>query len=302
MHSWIRKTFIRCQALLIPGTANEYQPTILRSKSALLLGGVVFGIELFFFASSSLILPSAGFLASVFPDAVIELTNQNRTNLGESALTTSSLLEYAAHLKAQDMVQKGYFAHQSPDGKSPWYWLSQAGYKYEYAGENLAIHFFDSQYLMQAWLDSSSHKANILNSHYTETGVAVQQGTYEGKETVFIVQFFGKPASSSIAHATTTPSEPSAPTVEVAENVLGESTAPSKESKIPSILSSPKTMAQMAFSAIFALLLVAFLLNIGIHIQKQFPMLIANGIFLLLLISGFLILNGNLLLSKGNIL
>src|SRR3989344_4740191 len=92
------------------------------------------------------------------------------------------------------MASKGYFAHVSPEGQSPWYWLKQAGYSFSYAGENLAVDFSDSADVSRAWLDSPGHRANILNKNFLETGVAISKGMYQGRETTFVVQFFGRQA------------------------------------------------------------------------------------------------------------
>ena len=61
-------------------------------------------------------------------------------------------------MKAQDMATLGYFAHVSPDGKTPWYWIEKVGYDYQYAGENLAINFSDSKDVTNAWMASPLHK------------------------------------------------------------------------------------------------------------------------------------------------
>ena len=120
------------------------------------------------------------------------MVNQTRQSVGLQPLAENSQLDRAAQLKAQNMVQDNYFDHTSPSGISPWYWFSQAGYNYKYAGENLAIGFFDSQEVYDAWLNSPSHKANILNPNYTEVGTAVLSG-FGSNNTIVVVQEFGSP-------------------------------------------------------------------------------------------------------------
>ena len=95
------------------------------------------------------------------------------------------------------MAEKGYFAHTSPEGVAPWHWLKQVGYEYSYAGENLAIRFSDSDKLVQAWLSSPTHRANILKENFTHIGVGVATGTYQGKETLFVAQFFASQKGSA---------------------------------------------------------------------------------------------------------
>jgi len=108
-------------------------------------------------------------------------------------LSENPLLDLAAQLKALDMAKKGYFSHISPEGITPWHWFEQVGYEYAFAGENLAVNFQNVNDLIPAWLNSPSHRENILSSNYTETGVGVARGEFAGQETFFIVQFFGTP-------------------------------------------------------------------------------------------------------------
>jgi uncharacterized protein YkwD len=127
------------------------------------------------------------------PSGIVRLMNADRgTNLGH--LTVSPTLERIAQMKANDMAEKGYFTHTSPEGKTPWYWFQQAGYKYFIAGENVAVFLSDPEKIEQAWMNSPTHRANILNPFFTEVGVATARGKYLGQETLFVVQMFGKPA------------------------------------------------------------------------------------------------------------
>ena len=131
---------------------------------------------------------------AVLQAMVIGLTNEQRLLDNLSTLTPNTLLTEAAQNVAEDMASKGYFAHVSPEGKVPVQWLKQVKYKYQYVGENIAVNFEDSQQLVNAWMDSPTHKANILGNHFTEIGVGVATGTYQGQEAVFTVQFFASPS------------------------------------------------------------------------------------------------------------
>ncbi len=138
------------------------------------------------------------FFADITKTALVDFVNQARRDSGLQILTENNQLDQAARLKAEDMVQKQYFSHISPQGISPWYWLRTIGYNYKYAGENLAIGFFDSKEVYEAWLDSPSHKANLLNSNYKEIGTAVLNG-FGQNNTVVVVQLFGAPKNSAPA-------------------------------------------------------------------------------------------------------
>ncbi|MBX4198760.1 CAP domain-containing protein [Candidatus Parcubacteria bacterium] len=133
-------------------------------------------------------------LAAVLPAVVAALTNDARRVNNEASLTGNALLDKAAQAKANDMATKGYFSHVSPDGTLPWQWISRAGYRYEYAGENLAVNFEDSDRVVNAWLASPTHRFNILRPQYTEIGIGTATGIYNGRQATFVVQMFANPA------------------------------------------------------------------------------------------------------------
>lgn len=178
---------------LFPTSENNYVPHILRVWPILLIFFV--GIGLFSFARLSQLTGSFGTLAQVYPSVVVTLTNTDRVKQSLQALSVNGKLTKAAQLKADDMAKNGYFAHTSPSGITPWHWFGSVGYSFVYAGENLAVNFDDSQTVQTAWLNSPTHRANILNGNFTEIGVAVAKGLYNGRETTFVVEMFGAPAA-----------------------------------------------------------------------------------------------------------
>ncbi len=126
----------------------------------------------------------------------ISETNQQRAQNGQSELVENTLLNRAAAAKVADMFAKNYFAHDSPEGRGPSDLAKDAGYEFIIIGENLALGGFDDDAdLVQAWMDSPGHRENILKKSYTEIGVAVAQGMYDGKLTWLAVQEFGRPSS-----------------------------------------------------------------------------------------------------------
>lgn len=133
-------------------------------------------------------------LSAIYASVLVNLTNRDRVAQNLSELKVSPLLEKAAQMKADDMASKGYFAHNTPEGFTPWHWFELAGYKYSYAGENLAVNFNDSEEVQTAWKNSRGHFLNIINPKFTEIGIATSTGTYKGRQAVFVVQMFGTPA------------------------------------------------------------------------------------------------------------
>lgn len=187
----------------IPCEENHYRPKFLAGGT---LFHVVLGLLILkiiavgFFAY----FPKTAFFADLTKVALIQMTNEERQTSGVGILKENSQLDTAAMQKAQDMFANDYFAHQSPQGISPWYWFKFAGYNYKIAGENLAIGFIDSQEVVNAWINSPSHKENLLNPKFQETGMAVLTGDFQGAKTTVVVQLFGTATNSSVTKANTT--------------------------------------------------------------------------------------------------
>lgn len=157
-------------------------------KNSLLLRIGYFSI----FLSLAFCLYSYAVLASsITPEKVVELVNGERSALGIEKLTLNSQLSEAARLKARDMIAQDYFAHVSPEGVTPWFWMEKAGYDYKYAGENLAMDFISAESQHNAWMESKTHRQNILNPNYREIGIAVESGVLGGRQTIIAVQMFG---------------------------------------------------------------------------------------------------------------
>lgn len=121
---------------------------------------------------------------------VLDLVNQERAKNGVGKLTLSNELTHVANLKAQDMRDKNYFSHNSPTYGTPFEMLQQFGVKYSYAGENIAGGQKTPEAVMKDWLNSSGHRANILNKNYTELGVGYVKG---GQYGTYWVQLFRRP-------------------------------------------------------------------------------------------------------------
>ena len=184
--------------LTYPHEHNDHQPWLLRSHGLLLfLIILIFTQALANLASQSDRV--LGFASNISVSEVINLTNQERTSGGLPALQTNVSLNKAAAQKAADMFEQDYWAHFAPDGTSPWYFFNLVGYKYTWAGENLARDFATSSGVVTAWMESSGHKANILNNNFSEIGVAIVNGNLEGEDTTLVVQLFGRPLGATSA-------------------------------------------------------------------------------------------------------
>lgn len=128
---------------------------------------------------------------------VIEETNRQREAEGLAPLEGNAQLNIAAQKKVDDMFSRQYFEHDSPTGESAGDLIGDSGYEFVVVGENLALgNYKDDKVLVKAWMDSPGHRANILKNSYTEIGVAVARGTFEGRDTWLAVQHFAKPISA----------------------------------------------------------------------------------------------------------
>lgn len=137
--------------------------------------------------------------ASIIPQAeneLVILTNNARLKEGKLPLEWNSKLHEAAYSKASHMLEVGYFDHISPDGTTPWSFIKDSGYFYSTAGENLAMDFNVSAHAVDAWMQSPTHRANILDNDFTELGLAIREGVLNGEKTTIIVQMFGTPSSA----------------------------------------------------------------------------------------------------------
>jgi len=179
--------------LFIPNKDNDYRARVLHPSALALLVFIFLGaqtaISLVAFIKPGVL----GYSSAITPERIIELTNQERVNLGLNPVVANSLLNQAAAAKAADMFDKDYWAHQSPSGQEPWSFLDQAGYDYRVAGENLARDFSNPVSVVEAWMKSPTHRENILNPKFKEIGVAVVDGNLGGISTTLVVQFFGTP-------------------------------------------------------------------------------------------------------------
>jgi hypothetical protein len=201
---------------LIPSHRNGHVPHVL--KHHVLAGySLIMILVKALVLSAYVLLPAASVYSSaVTAENIVRLTNAARSALGIGELHVDDRLSRAAAGKAEDMVINSYFAHTSPDGLTPWYWIRGQGYVYLHAGENLAVHIFSAEGVQEGWMASPAHRANIVSEKYQDIGVGVARGTYEGYDTVFVVQMFGtlkqQPAPAPTPAPTPAPAPAPAPT------------------------------------------------------------------------------------------
>lgn len=265
--------------LLIPRQSNNHKAKILHSSSL-----IVIAVLMIVFQGIINLIPDLkpgilGYASSISKDEVVKLTNQKRLEAGLSQLTLNNSLSNAAQAKGNDMIVKDYWAHVAPDGTQPWKFFSNFGYKYKYAGENLARDFSNANDAMDAWMNSPTHKENILNPKYKEIGIGVIEGDLAGSDTTIIVQFFGATYADKIT-------QPVAQVPEVPK-VLQVETTPVPEVK--AVLISPFTTTRNVSLSVVGLLLAIFIIDAFLVQKRKITRIagrtFAHVIFLLLILA-----------------
>lgn len=179
----------------VPHYGNNFHPHILHTKRAIFYASV-FGAAKAILVAFVFFLPAEVY---VLPDVlaeeqrqIMELTNKFRAEKLIYPLTDSGLLERSSQAKADDMSMNSYFSHTFKS-KNVGDWLESVDYNYEFAGENLAVGFSSANEILEAWKASPTHLANLIDTDFTEFGVGLAGGVYEGYPSVFVAQHFAKP-------------------------------------------------------------------------------------------------------------
>ncbi len=183
---------------VVPHKANDYRPHLVRRTGLAFVLVLVLALQLSP-AVTDRLGNVLGWEADITQQQLLAGTNEQRLTANQPALQINQKLSAAATLKAQDMFNNQYWSHESPQGVGPWQWFNETGYEYSYAGENLARGFNTAPGVVTAWMDSDEHRENMLNSHYTDVGFAVIDGTLNGSDTNIIVAMYGTPQTTTMS-------------------------------------------------------------------------------------------------------
>jgi hypothetical protein len=197
--SFLWRTKHTIKLAVVPHKKNNYRPHLIRRYGLIAIVFVVIGMQLGYNGIKTG--DVLGLESDITISSLLDSTNQTRAQAGQPPLIINDKLNKAAYLKAQDMLAKQYWAHNSPDGTPPWKWFGDVGYNYSQAGENLAKNFTSTKGVITAWLDSPEHKAIVLKSDYQDVGFAVVSGEIDNKPTSLVVALYGSPAESVVAGA-----------------------------------------------------------------------------------------------------
>jgi hypothetical protein len=189
----------------LPHAHNDHRPHLIRAHGLAVVALLILGVQTTAYALRPPAIKQAqhghvlSYASNITPVDLLGQTNQQRTAAGLPALRLDAHLNSSATMKALDMFSENYWAHVSPSGVQPWYWFGKAGYAYSYAGENLAMNFDTTSGVMDGWMNSPGHRANILDKNYVDVGFAVQNGILLGQETTLVVAHYGSPGVTTVA-------------------------------------------------------------------------------------------------------
>lgn len=269
--------------LFVPRESNNHRAKLLSHQFLLFLTLFLF-VGQFFLPVIKVNIPSVlGVSTDISAQTLLLLTNQRRQEQKLTPLTLNKQLSSAASRKAADMFAKNYWAHNAPDGNTPWFFIKESEYDYVYAGENLARGFTKSDEIVEAWMKSPSHRDNLLSQNYEEVGFSTAQGKLLGEETTLVVAMFGSKNTAALAK----------------NRVI-----PSSEVFAASLQNTPLinsfSLARSTSIAILSLFIIVLSLDMVIVQRKKIVRLVGHNIDHILFLGTLLIFA--MLFSKGAIL
>ncbi len=298
VRGFLRTVYKKVHEFVVPSHLNAYRPHLLRKPWLLFFLTVTLTAEAVLLVNVFSHESAKNYLAAVLPLEVIELTNTERSHNNIPALTSNQTLATAAQAKAEDMARLGYFSHTGPDGKEPWAWIREAGYDYASAGENLAVRFNESASVVRAWMASPGHRANIVRAGYTEIGVGVADGVYQGAPATFVVQYFARPAGVSAPLPAAVVLGPRTDNTQVlAAAAASHSVGDSLVRNIVKLGTQPSNSSLYVLGGVAAVLIMLVSMTFFIHIQVQPAEMLAGGSVVAVIALGFLALNLTILHS-----
>lgn len=253
------KVVHHAKRILVPHKGNGFRPHLIRAHglvAVLIIAILAQAVYSFATVGNFQVL---GRTSNIQTYDLLADTNKERAAESLGQLQLSDRLSRAAFLKAQDMLENNYWAHTSPSGVQPWKWFGDTGYNYSVAGENLAKNYPTADTTVQAWMNSPSHRENIMNGKYIDVGFAVVDGTLEGQATTLVVAFYGAPVTLAAVQGTA-----GAPALFSTPALQGANPAEYFGTALQSL--SPVTIAILGLLAVVAIVGVA-----AHHYRNQLP-------------------------------
>ncbi len=195
---YCRDSFVLFKDYFIPGDHNNNRPRILRPKQLLGIAILLILFKVFVASYIFVVYQREAEMSEDIINQVFVLVNEERSKNELNSLNFNNALNESALAKGNDMITNNYFSHTSLDGRKPWDFVDRNKYQYVLIGENLAMNFITASGAHLALMASPSHQKNILNSKYTDIGLAVVNGEINGKNTNILIQLFGARTSTDV--------------------------------------------------------------------------------------------------------
>ena len=281
---------------LLPHHSNNQRAKLLHHESVLVIA-ICLLVSGFLLSHLKVTHPRVlGSAVDISSEELVLLTNQARAKEGVGPLTLNDQLSNSAHADADYMFAKNYWAHIAPDGTTPWEFIKTSGYSYVFAGQNLARGYNTSSDVINAWLESPDHRANMLSKNYEDVGFAVEKGNLTGEsDTVLVVEMFGGKNGANLTQTKT-----SSPANPARQTVLAEG---STQQQTPIFVNAP-VINTFAFARNITLFLLAVFILVfvidAVFIQKKkIFRIVGHNMDHVLFLSGVVMLI--VLLARGTI-
>lgn len=275
--------------LFLPHHSNNHRPKILHHQPLLFLLLVLCVAQLLMFIIKTTNPYILGIATDITVERLLEETNNKRQENGVASLALDKELSLAAFQKAQDMFARDYWAHNGPDGTTPWVFIKEAGYEYAFAGENLAKDFSASSDVVSAWMASPRHKDNVLSKNFEDIGFAVVEGKLNGRDTTLIVQMFGKRQSTTLAK---NPSE----NIQQASQKTQLEISPLVQGVVRQPLFNVNQISKSLALTLLSMLTIVFLIDMVIIERRRIIRLVGHNFDHILFLSGPMLFS---LIGKG---
>lgn len=291
--------------LLVPHHKNNFRAKLIHNSSLLFLSLLLVLSTTLTILVNTYHPEVLGVSYSISDTELLNLVNYERAQRGLSGLVLNPQLTEAAKAKSAHMFSNNYWAHYAPDGTTPWSFIKSSGYNYLYAGENLAKGFTNSSDAVNAWMNSPTHRENLLSPQFKDVGFSISEGTLQGEDTVLIVQMLGATSNTAFAGTQSVDTSDSIPTQAPTVIPTPQPTLPVQGAEIAQRIEPAGSIEKSSYKfnpiidlifgtkvitfGILALILLAFITDFVVIEKKQIPRIVGNNIDHILLISLFLL-------------
>lgn len=239
--------------------SKSYKKTYWPYLPMLAIVGLGFAFNILWSGNGQVLGDSSNFAST----HLLDTTNEQRAAAGLQDLKLNEQLRQAAQAKAEDMATHNYWAHESPDGKTPWTFIGATGYQYQSAGENLAYGFKNASQVTTGWMNSQEHRDNLLNAEYANVGYGVAQAVnYRGKgpETIVVAEY-AQPAGINVSFSV--PEHGQAAAAAAAREVPAN-----RVSRIQLLTNGDAAWSALVVSALAGAALAIFIVRHGVRLKK----------------------------------